>query len=48
MSTSFCDWSIWEGWEFKGFPVATILRGEVIAEAGKLVGKAGYGRYLFG
>jgi dihydroorotase-like cyclic amidohydrolase len=48
MSTSFCDWSVWEGWEFKGFPVATVLRGEVIAEDGKLVGKAGYGRYLFG
>ncbi len=47
MSTSLCDWSICEGWEFKGFPVATFLRGEVIAEDGKLVGKPGYGRYLY-
>ncbi len=47
MSTSLCDWSIWEGWEFKGFPVGTIIRGEVVAEEGKLVGKPGYGRYLY-
>jgi dihydroorotase (multifunctional complex type) len=47
MSTSLCDWSIWEGWEFKGFPVGTIIRGEVVVEDSKLVGKPGYGRYLF-
>lgn len=25
-------WSIWEGWEFKGWPVMTILRGNIIME----------------
>ncbi len=47
MSTSLCDWSIWEGWDFKGFPVGTIIRGEVVVEDSKLVGKPGYGRYLY-
>jgi dihydroorotase-like cyclic amidohydrolase len=25
-------WSVWEGWEFKGWPVMTILRGNVAME----------------
>ena len=47
MSTSRADWSIFEGWEFTGFPICTILRGKVIAEDGKLVGESGYGRYVY-
>lgn len=46
MSPSLADWSIWDGWEFTGYPVSTILRGEVIVEDGQLVGKPGFGRYL--
>ncbi len=45
MSPSLCDWSIYEGWEFKGFPVLTMLRGDVTMEEGKVVGKPGIGRY---
>ncbi len=45
MSPSICDWSIYEGWEFKGFPVLTMLRGNITMEEGKLVGKPGIGRY---
>ena len=47
MSPSLCDWSIYDGWEFKGWPVCTILRGKVIAEEGKIVVQPGNGRYLF-
>lgn len=46
MSSSLCDWNIYEDWDFKGFPVATLVRGEVVAQDGKLVGKPGHGRYV--
>src|SRR5438309_6679010 len=34
------DYSPWEGWQVEGWPVMTILRGKVIVENGKLLGKA--------
>lgn len=34
------------GLKGKGLPVLTIIRGEVVAEEGKVVGKAGYGEYV--
>ena len=40
------DYSIWEGFECGGYPVATILRGKVIVEDGKLVGSSSDGRWL--
>jgi len=45
LSPSVCDWSIYDGWEFKGWPVLTIMRGNIITEQGKIVGKPGIGRY---
>ena len=41
-----CDWSPYEGWKLTGYPHVTISRGEVVAEDGKFVGKAGYGRFI--
>lgn len=41
-------WTPYNGWTFKGAPVLTMLRGRVIAEAGKVVGERGYGQYLSG
>lgn len=41
-------WTPYRGWVFKGAPVLTMLRGQVIAEAGKVVGERGYGQYLGG
>ncbi|OGT81356.1 MAG: hypothetical protein A3H91_13525 [Gammaproteobacteria bacterium RIFCSPLOWO2_02_FULL_61_13] len=32
---SMCDWSIYDGWELKGWPVHTVLRGQVIVENGE-------------
>ncbi len=40
------DYSIWEGWEFEGYPVTTILRGNVIVEDGKLLGSPGDGSFV--
>jgi dihydropyrimidinase len=40
------DYSPWEGWPISGWPVTTILRGQVIAERGKLLGTAINGRLL--
>lgn len=45
LSPSVCDWSIYEGWEFKGWPVMTILRGNVITEEGAIIVTPGVGRY---
>ncbi|WP_027186924.1 dihydropyrimidinase [Desulfovibrio cuneatus] len=40
------DYTPYEGWEVQGAPVLTMARGEVIAENGTFVGKAGRGVYL--
>ena len=43
---SDADYSIWEGFETKGNPVTTILRGKVIIEDGKLIGSTSHGQWL--
>ena len=40
------DYSIWEGFECRGYPVMTILRGKVIVEDGVLAGSTSDGRWL--
>ncbi len=40
------DFSIFSGMTFKGWPVMTLSRGEVIARDGRLTGSPGRGRYL--
>ncbi len=40
------DYSIWEGFECRGYPVMTILRGKVIVEDGQLLGETGDGQWL--
>ena len=40
------DYSIWEGFECRGYPVMTILRGQVIVEEGNLVGSSTDGKWL--
>lgn len=44
---SYSDYSIYDGWTFKGWPVETIVRGTTVMKDGKLVGPAGHGKYLF-
>jgi dihydropyrimidinase len=40
------DYSPWEGWTVSGWPVLTMLRGRVVVENGKLLGKPGDGRLI--
>ncbi len=43
---SDCDYSIWDGWEFTGFPVMTMLRGNVLMENGAWTGPSGIGEFI--
>ena len=38
------DYSPWEGWRVSGWPQTTILRGKVVADAGRLLGSTSDGR----
>ncbi len=40
------DYSIWEGFHCRGYPVATLLRGKPIVWRGRLLGKTSDGRWL--
>jgi len=40
------DFSLFEGETFTGFPITTIVRGQVVAENGEIVGKRGYGKVV--
>jgi dihydropyrimidinase len=43
---SFADWGLYDGWEVKGWPTMTIVRGQVVMEDGKIVSPEGYGHYI--
>jgi dihydropyrimidinase len=40
------DYSIWEGWEIQGWPILTMLRGQVMIEKGQLHGQLGAGQLI--
>ena len=40
------DYSIWEGWPVRGWPITTILRGSVVVEDGRLLGNPQHGQFL--
>ncbi|MCH7896287.1 MAG: hypothetical protein IH782_05260, partial [candidate division NC10 bacterium] len=40
------DYSIWEGFACRGYPVITVLRGKLIVEHGKLTGSTSDGEWL--
>ncbi|KUO42928.1 MAG: hypothetical protein APU95_00300 [Hadesarchaea archaeon YNP_N21] len=40
------EFTPFEGWRTKGWPVLTVVRGEVVAEDGEVVGKPGYGKFI--
>ena len=42
----FSDYLVYDGWNLKGWPIKTILRGIVIAEDFEVIGKAGYGNFV--
>jgi dihydropyrimidinase len=43
---SYADYSLYDGWLLKGWPVRTIVRGLTVMQDGRIVGPAGHGRYL--
>ena len=43
---SYSDYSIYDGMTLKGWPVTTIVRGEVVMEDGEVIGKPGYGKFV--
>jgi dihydropyrimidinase len=43
---SLSDYTIYEGWKLKGWPVSTIVRGNVIMENGEIKGEPGYGQFI--
>jgi dihydropyrimidinase len=43
---SNCDYSIWDGWEFEGVPVMTMLRGNILVEDGQWTGPSGIGQFI--
>ena len=43
---SFADWGLYDGWEVRGWPTMTIVRGRVVVDGGRVVGEEGYGTYL--
>jgi len=40
------DYTPYEGMEVTGWPVKTLLRGKVVADDGRIVGKPGMGQFL--
>ncbi|TJZ97865.1 amidohydrolase family protein [Actinacidiphila oryziradicis] len=42
------DFSNWDSWEVRGFPVVTILRGHVMVDHGQWVGPRGIGKFIPG
>ena len=40
------DYSVYEGWKVTGWPITTIRRGEVVYDAGTIIGQAGSGQLV--
>lgn len=38
--------SCYDGWELKGWPVMTMVRGSIVAQDGKVTGASGFGRFV--
>ncbi|GIU70522.1 MAG: dihydroorotase-like protein [Candidatus Nitrosocaldaceae archaeon] len=43
---SYSDYTIYDNMILRGWPVLTMVRGEVVMEDGMIIGKAGYGKYI--
>jgi dihydropyrimidinase len=40
------DYTPYEGFEVTGWPIKTLVRGEVVADDGRIVGAPGFGQFL--
>lgn len=43
---SASDFSLYDGWTLRGWPVATVVRGRVVAGDGAVIGAPGWGRFV--
>jgi dihydropyrimidinase len=43
---SFSDYSLYDSWKLKGWPVLTMVRGRTVMEAGKFRGQEGFGKFI--
>jgi dihydropyrimidinase len=43
---SACDYSLYEGWKIKGWPVITMVRGQVIMKDGEITAKSAKGAFV--
>jgi dihydropyrimidinase len=43
---SAADWGLYDGWNLRGWPTHTIVRGEVVMERGEIVGSPEHGQYI--
>jgi dihydropyrimidinase len=44
---SYSDYSIYDGWKLKGWPVLTMVRGKVVMEGGQVTQDAlGHGQFV--
>ena len=42
----FSDYIVYDGWELKGWPIKTMVRGEIVAEDFEVIGKKGHGKLV--
>jgi dihydropyrimidinase len=42
----FSDYSVYEGWNLRGWPDKTMVRGNIVAEDFKMIAKPGYGKFV--
>ena len=42
----FSDYLVYDGWNLKGWPVKTIVRGNLVAEDFEIIGKPGFGKFI--
>jgi dihydropyrimidinase len=42
----FSDYLVYDGWNLKGWPVKTIVRGNLVAENFEIIGKPGFGKFI--
>jgi dihydropyrimidinase len=46
MLNSSSDFSVYENWDVKGWPVLTMTRGTVVMRDGEIVGQKGFGKFM--
>ncbi|MGI0069953.1 MAG: amidohydrolase family protein, partial [Nitrosopumilaceae archaeon] len=42
----FSDYSVYDGWTLRGWPVKTLVRGSIVSEDFKIIQKPGYGKFI--